>query len=55
MTADALATAMMVLGEDEGYQLAQQENIAALFIIKTAEGFVEKSSSAFIEFFKEAS
>jgi len=53
MTADALATAMMVLGEDEGYQLAQQQNIAALFIIKTAEGFVEKTSSAFIEFFKE--
>ena len=55
MTADALATAIMVLGEEEGYQLAQQQNIAALFIIKTAEGFIEKSSSAFIEFFKEAS
>jgi thiamine biosynthesis lipoprotein len=55
MTADALATAIMVLGEDEGYQLAQQQNIAALFIIKTAEGFVEKTSSAFIEFFKEPS
>ncbi len=53
MTADALATAMMVLGEDEGYQLAEQEQIAALFIIKTAEGFVEKSSSAFTAFFKE--
>ena len=55
MTADALATAIMVLGEDAGYQLAQQQNIAALFIIKTAEGFVEKSSSAYLDFFKEAS
>ncbi len=55
MTADALATAMMVLGEDKGYQLAQQHNIAALFIIKTADGFIEKSTSAFIEFFKEKS
>ncbi len=55
MTADALATAIMVLGEDEGYRLAQQQNIAALFIIKTTEGFVEKSSSAFIKFFKETS
>ncbi|MDQ7089779.1 MAG: FAD:protein FMN transferase [Methylococcales bacterium] len=55
MTADSLATAMMVLGENEGYKLAEKHNIAALFIIKTAEGFVEKSTSAFIEFFKEKS
>lgn len=55
MTADALATAMMVLGEKKGYQLAEQHKIAALFIIKTADGFVEKSTSAFIEFFKEKS
>jgi thiamine biosynthesis lipoprotein len=55
MTADGLATAMMVLGENEGYQLAQQHAIAALFIIKTADGFVEKSTSAFRNFFKEPS
>lgn len=53
MTADALATAIMVLGEDQGYQFAQKHNIAALFIIKTADGFVEKSSTAFSTFFKE--
>ncbi|MCK4493559.1 MAG: FAD:protein FMN transferase [Methylococcales bacterium] len=53
MTADALATAMMVLGENKGYQLAQQHQIAALFIIKTADGFKEKSTDAFTHFFKE--
>ena len=53
MTADALATAIMVLGEDDGFNLAEKQNIAALFIVKTAEGFEEKSTSAFIEFFKE--
>ncbi|NOQ35157.1 MAG: FAD:protein FMN transferase ApbE [Methylococcaceae bacterium] len=53
MTADALATAMMVLGEEQGYQLAEKQQIAALFIIKTADGFEEKSTAAFIEFFKE--
>ncbi len=52
MTADALATAMMVLGETEGFELAQKQNIAALFIVKTAEGFEEKSTFAFTEFFK---
>jgi thiamine biosynthesis lipoprotein len=53
MTADALATAMMVLGDDIGYQLAQQHQIAALFLIKTAEGFEEKSTDAFTHFLKE--
>ncbi len=47
MEADALATAFMVLGPDEGYQLAEQEGIAALFIIKTEQGFDEKATSAF--------
>lgn len=48
MEADALATALMVLGPEDGYVLAEQEKIAALFIIKTDDGFVEKASSAFI-------
>ncbi len=48
MKADALATALMVLGSEQGYQLAEKENIAALFIIKTKEGFVEKASSSFV-------
>ncbi|MCK5727708.1 MAG: FAD:protein FMN transferase [Methylococcales bacterium] len=52
MTADALATAMMVLGHDIGYKLAQKHQIAALFIIKTADGFQEKSTDAFTHFFK---
>jgi len=52
MKADALATALMVLGPEQGYQLAEKESIAALFIIKTKEGFVEKASSMFVERFK---
>jgi thiamine biosynthesis lipoprotein len=32
MTADALATALYVLGPDEGYALAEREGIAALFL-----------------------
>jgi thiamine biosynthesis lipoprotein len=32
--ADAMATALMVLGRDEGYALAQRLNLAALFILR---------------------
>jgi len=48
MKADALATALMVLGSEQGFELAEQQNIAALFIIKTDDGFVEKASSSFV-------
>ncbi|MGR9116904.1 MAG: FAD:protein FMN transferase [Gammaproteobacteria bacterium] len=49
MEADALATAFMVLGPQEALELAERNNIAALFIIKTERGFDEKSTSAFSE------
>jgi thiamine biosynthesis lipoprotein len=49
MKADALATALMVLGDEEGGRMAERENIAALFIIKTKDGFTEKASSSFLE------
>ncbi len=48
--ADALATALNVLGPIEGYKLAEQQKIAALFIIKTAQGFEEKATSSFAGF-----
>jgi thiamine biosynthesis lipoprotein len=35
MTADALATALYVLGPDEGLSLAEREGIAALFLVRT--------------------
>ena len=47
MRADALATALIVLGPQEGYQLAERENIAALFIIKGDDGFFEKETTHF--------
>lgn len=48
MQADALATAIMVLGPREGYQLAEEKQIAALFLIKSNAGYEEKSTSEFI-------
>jgi len=53
MEADALATALNVLGEEAGFQLAEQQKIAALFIIKTEQGFTEKPSTAFLPYLKE--
>ena len=46
MQADGLATALMVMGPDKGQQLAEREGIAALFIIRHADGFKERHTSA---------
>ena len=53
MYADALATAFMVLGPDKGYQLAEQENLAVLFIIKTDDGFAEHPTQHFNNYMAE--
>ncbi|VAW82164.1 FAD:protein FMN transferase [hydrothermal vent metagenome] len=50
MRADALATALMVLGPQDGYALAQREGLAAFFIVKTDKGFTDKASSAFVQY-----
>lgn len=47
MQADALSTALMVLGPDAGYELALRKEIAALFIVKGRKSFAEVSSPAF--------
>lgn len=47
MEADALATAFMVLGPELAYQFAEQNQIAALFIIKSDQGFTELNTAAF--------
>ena len=52
MKADAWATALMVLGSEEGYKIAEQQELAVLFIIKTDQGFVERATPLFSEFTK---
>ncbi|HAK52567.1 MAG TPA: hypothetical protein DCM54_11800, partial [Gammaproteobacteria bacterium] len=44
--ADALATALNVLHPAQGMELAEEQNLAVLFIIKDDSGFVEQRSSA---------
>jgi FAD:protein FMN transferase len=47
--ADAWATALMVLGPEEGYNLAVERDLAALFLVRAAggAGFVERATPAF--------
>lgn len=47
--ADALATALMVLGPDAGYEFARERGIAALFLVRGpgASGFYERVTASF--------
>lgn len=45
-SADAYATALMVLGERDGMRLADDAGLAALFIVRTGEGFETLRSEA---------
>ena len=49
-TADAWATAMMVLGEQEGYTVAEEQGLAVLMLVRAEDGtdtFEERSTPAF--------
>ncbi len=45
--ADALATAVLVLGEKAGYKMAQDYNLAVYIIYRREKGLVSQSSDAF--------
>ncbi|MEZ5362826.1 MAG: FAD:protein FMN transferase [Bryobacterales bacterium] len=45
--ADALATGLIVMGEDRGYERAVELEIAAQFLVREGDGFVEKTTPAF--------
>ncbi|HEX7061625.1 MAG TPA: FAD:protein FMN transferase [Woeseiaceae bacterium] len=47
--ADAVATALLVLGPDDGMALAKERNIPALFQLRTGNGFSEAMSPAFAQ------
>lgn len=52
-TADALATAFSVMGAEAGIDLAERENIAAYFIVRSDAGFEIRTSSAFEPYLEE--
>lgn len=46
-TADAMATALMVLGPDAGIKFAAREDIAAYFLLRSGDGITEQISPHF--------
>lgn len=47
MRADAWATALLAAGPDAGFELAEREQLAAFFIVRTRDGFEERQTSRF--------
>lgn len=47
MRADALATAIMVMGPDKGLEFAEQQQLAIFMLVKQDELFIAKHSKAF--------
>ncbi len=45
--ADAWATALSVLGPEEGYELAEQEGLAALFLVRSGRGFESRETEEY--------
>ncbi len=47
--ADAMATALLVLGPDDGHALAEQLDLASYFLVRTEHGIEEISTSQFAQ------
>ena len=45
--ADAMATALLVMGPDVGVDFSNQYEIAAMFLLRTDSGFEERASAVF--------
>jgi len=52
MTADGLSTTLMVMGIEQGMEFAVKNNLAALFIAKTENGFDEQFTVKFKQYLK---
>ncbi len=50
MTADGLATGLMVLGEETGIKIANEQGLAVFMVVKTNDGFKEVYSDAFAKY-----
>lgn len=52
MSADALATAIMVMGPVNGLEFASQQQLAIFMLVKQDDQFIEKYSPAFLPYLK---
>ena len=51
--ADAMATALLVLGPEEGHELAEQLDLASYFLVRTDQGIEEITTSQFAQLRKQ--
>jgi len=49
MAADALSTALTVLGADQGLRFAEERGLAARWLIRDGDALIERMSAAFLE------
>lgn len=54
MTADAMATSLLVLGAERGFELAERSGVAAHFMSREKSGLVERSTRAMQAYIKES-
>ena len=47
LAADGLSTLLLILGPEQGWAYAEQQHIAAFFVMREGEGFVTRSNKAF--------
>jgi FAD:protein FMN transferase len=52
--ADAWATALLVLGEDEGMALAREHDLKVMMLVRDADGWSSQASPAFVDHFGES-
>lgn len=48
LKADGLSTVLLVLGPEQGWEYALEQNIAALFVVREGSGFVSRSTPRFV-------
>ncbi len=53
MLADAWATAINVLGSEDGFNLAQQEKLTVFMVVKSKDGFYEKMTTSFTKYLQK--
>jgi thiamine biosynthesis lipoprotein len=52
LAAEAMAKGLLVLGPEEGLRIAAEQDLAALFLVRSANGSIEdKASPSFAELY----
>lgn len=47
LMADGLSTLLLILGPEQGWEYAEQHQIAAFFVLREGAGFVSRANSTF--------